>query len=71
MYALFHFKGFKLTFGIGEIIGFEGTPLLLRIELLFYKTSLYWVCDKPSFSGSFAVVILMLKENGEKFKNLH
>jgi hypothetical protein len=30
---------------------------------------LSWVFDKPCYSGSFVVLILVVKRNGEKFKN--
>jgi hypothetical protein len=65
MYALFHFKGLKLTFGIREDYWLQGMPLLLRVWLIFDRESLSWVCDKLGFSGSSAMVILVLKENGE------
>jgi hypothetical protein len=35
------------------IFGFRGTPLLLRVWFSLDRSSLYWVCDKPRFSGSF------------------
>jgi hypothetical protein len=60
MCALLYCKGLKPTFGIRVVIGFRGMPLLLRVWLS-------WVCDKPGFSGSSVVVILVVKENGEQF----
>ena len=35
------------------ILGFRGTPLLLRAWLGFDRSSLSWVCDKTGFSGRF------------------
>jgi hypothetical protein len=67
LYALLYFTGLKLTCGIRAFFGFRGTPLLLRVWLGLDRSSLSWVCDKPGFSGSFAVVIHVLKENGEQF----
>jgi hypothetical protein len=32
--ALLYCKGLKLTFGIRVVIGFRGTPLLLRVIIL-------------------------------------
>jgi hypothetical protein len=60
VYALLYCKGLKTTIGIKSFIEFGGMPLLLRVQLS-------WICVKPSFSGSSAVVILVVNENGENF----
>jgi hypothetical protein len=52
--ALLYSKGLKPTFDIREVIGLRGMPLLLSVWLS-------WVCYKPSFSGRFIVVILVVK----------
>jgi hypothetical protein len=54
IYALLYCKGLKPTFGIKAYIGFRGMTLFLRVWLS-------WVCIKPCFSGSSAVVVLVVK----------
>jgi hypothetical protein len=69
LYALFYFRDLNLHVVSKNIFGFRGTPLLLMVCLGLDRSILTWVCDKHRFSGSFAVVIRVLKENGEKFEN--
>ena len=40
-------------------------PLLLRVWLDLDRSSLYWVCDKPGFGGSFCSVDLSAKRGME------
>jgi hypothetical protein len=47
------------------VFGFRGMPFLLMVLLDLDISSLSRVCDKPGFSGSFVVVIDVMKENGE------
>jgi hypothetical protein len=53
-------KGLKLTFGIIAVIGFRGTPLWLKGDQ---------VCDKPCYNRIYAILILLVKRDGEQFKN--
>jgi hypothetical protein len=54
-------KGLKLTFGIREVIGFRGMPLWLRV----------WLGSVINLVtvGALVVSILVVKRNGEQFKN--
>jgi hypothetical protein len=65
-YEFIYFIGLKLKCGIRACFGFRGTPFLLKVWLGLNKSSLSWVCDRPRFSGIFAMVIHMLKDNVEQ-----
>jgi hypothetical protein len=58
--------GLKLTCGVRARFWLQEIPLLLRVWLDLDRSSLSWVCDKTRFSGSFAMVIHVLKNNGEQ-----
>jgi hypothetical protein len=50
---LLYFTGLKLTCGIKARFWLQRDAFLLRVWLGLDRSSLYWVCDKPGFSGSF------------------
>jgi hypothetical protein len=60
-FAVINCTRLKSTFGIREIIGFRGMPLWSRVWLGFVINLVT--------SGSSVVLILVVKINGEQFKN--
>jgi hypothetical protein len=59
LYALLHLQRFKTYIWYqSEVIGFKGMPLLLGFSS-FLIEQVYLGFDKPGFSGSSAVVILV------------
>ena len=66
MYGFILYTSLKLTCGIrARLLALGGCLCCWGFDAVDRS----WVCDKPGFNGSFAVLICPLKENGEHFKN--